>query len=376
VLLMGAGMFMRSFIGKQSVNNWIPADRIMTSRLTLPKEKYPDAAARQRFFEKLLSRIAGMPGVTSVASVSDLPAEGSGGRVIGIEGAPLNDPAHGPSAAVVVESPGYLNLIGLPILRGRDFNSTDGDAGHRSVVVTKDFAARHWPRADALGKRFRFYSDNKSGDWMTVIGISANLVQSAMEPSPDPLVFLPYRQDSYDSMAIAVRTRANPSAIVPALRTAVQDLDQDLPLSDVRTLAEEMNRQFWFLQVFGTIFLTFALIAMLLASIGIYAVMAQATGRRTREIGVRIALGATASGIQRLVLKRGIVQLSIGLALGLAAAWPAARILAGLRFLTSPTDPLLVAGVAAVLAGTGLFACWLPARRAAALNPVNAIRNE
>jgi ABC-type antimicrobial peptide transport system permease subunit len=205
--------------------------------------------------------------------------------------------------------------------------------------------------------------------------VSGDIVQQAFDAPADPVVFLPYRQDSYDSMALLIRSGDNSTAL-SAVRHVVRALDQDLPLFEVSTLREAVARQFWFLRVFGTVFLVFAGIALVIASVGIYAVMAHATGRRTQEIGVRMALGATSKSILRLVLRRGVVQLGAGLGLGLLAAFPSARAMAALPFLSSPSDPTLFVAVGALLAAVGLFACWLPARRAAALHPVTAIRNE
>lgn len=374
VLLLSAGAFMRTFVDKQAVNPWMDADHLLTARIDFPEIRYPDAASRRSFFEQLLPRIASIPGVERVAITSDLPITGAGSRRIEVEDKPLPDPAHGPSASMVVESPGYLTAIHLPMLRGRDFNAIDGSTGHVGVVVTREFAERYWANGDPVGKRLRFYNGEKAGDWIPVIGVSGNVVQS-VESAPDPLLFLPYRQESYDSMALVVRA-AKPLTMASAVRTAVQGLDQDLPLSDLRTMTAVLEHQIWFLRLFGTIFLVFAGIALLMAAVGIYAVIAQATAGRTQEIGVRMALGATPRGILGLVLKRGVWQLAAGLGLGAAVAIPAARVLGSVRFLDAPSDPAMFTAVAMVLSIVGLFACWLPARRAAALDPVSAIRNE
>ncbi len=373
-LLLGAGVFVRTFVDKQAVNPWIDGDRLMTARISFPETRYPDAASRRRFFEQLLPRMAAIPGVRAAAIASDLPLTGSGSRRFEIEDAPLHDPSHGPSASVVAASPGYFDAIRLPILRGRDFNVMDGSEGRLAAIVTREFASRFWRNSAAVGKRFRFYDGNKPGEWISVAGVTGDVTQS-VEASSDPLIFVPYRQDSYDSMALAVRG-ANPHTLATAVRTVVQGIDQDLPLSDVRSMTELMDHQIWFLRLFGTIFLVFAAIALLMASVGIYAVIAQATGSRTQEIGVRMALGATPRSILGLVLRRGVWQLIAGLAFGAALAIPGARWLGSLQFLDRPSDPMMFGAAAAVLSAVGLFACWLPARRAAALDPVNAIRNE
>jgi putative ABC transport system permease protein len=373
-LLVGAGVFVRTFVDKQAVNPGIDGDKLLTARINFPETRYPDADSRRRFFDQLLPRLAAIPGVSGAAIASDLPLTGSGSRRIEIEDAPLHDPFHGPSASVVVASPGYFSVIRLPMLRGRDFSSMDGSEGRLAAIVTREFASRFWRNSATVGKRFRFYDKDKPGDWISVVGVTSDLTQS-LEASSDPLVFVPYRQDSYDSMALAARG-PDSRTIAPAVRTVVQGMDQDLPLSDVRSMTELMDHQIWFLRLFGTIFLIFAAIALLMASVSIYAVIAQATGSRTQEIGVRMALGATPRSILALVLRRGVWQLIAGLVCGAAVAIPGARLLGSVEFLDRPSDPLMFGAAAAVLSLVGLFACWLPARRAAALDPITAIRNE
>ncbi len=201
-------------------------------------------------------------------------------------------------------------------------------------------------------------------------------MQEPQEATPRPLAYLPERQEGGSQMSLLVRSAVNPASMTTAVRAAVQALDQDLPLTEVRTLAGAIERNRWFLVVFGTLFLVFGFIGMLMASVGIYAVIAQATGRRRREIGVRMALGATSASIIRLILNRGMRQLAIGLALGLLAAIPAVKLLANVGLRISPADPLTFAVIVSILIAVGLFACWLPARRAAALDPVKAIRYE
>ena len=374
VLLLGAGMFMRTFVEKQKMNPWIPAGQLITGRINFPEEHYKDEAVRRRFYDRLLPRIEAIPSVSQAAIVSDLPSQGSGTRHFEIEGASVSDPAHGPAARVVVTSPGYFTAINMPVLRGRAFNLTDGAEGQLHAVVTRNFAERTWGAADPVGRRFRFFEKKKPGPWISVIGVSGNIDQS-LEQNTEPLLFIPYRQNSYDSMALVVRA-ANPSAVASALRSAVQELDQDLPLFDVRTLDEVVEKQIWFLRLFGTVFAVFATIGLVIASVGIYAVMAQATGSRTQEIGVRMALGATPLRIVTLILRRGAGQLAGGLALGIAVAIPVTRVLGKLEFLDTPAAPAILFAVVALLCSVGVFACWLPARRAAAMNPVSAIRND
>jgi predicted permease len=373
VLLTGAGVFVRSLMQVLAANPNVPSNQIMTARIGFPETRYKDAAARERFYDQLLPRLRAIPGVTHVALGSDLPGLGAANQDIEIEHAAPVDPAHRPSAAYVLQSPGYLATINLPILRGRDFNETDGTPDHRAAIVTRACAEHFWPGQDAIGKRFRFYDDKKKpGDWITVVGATADIDQELNEPDPKPLLYVPYRQEGWNGVAMLVESSSNP---ISAVRAAVENLDPDLPLHDVYKLPQAIQRDTWFLHLFSEIFAGFAVIALLMASVGIYAVIAHATGRRTQEIGVRIALGATAWNIVSLVMKRGLGQIGAGLALGMAGAIPVARLMhSAVR--TSSSESVVFVSVGLVLAIVGLFACWLPARRAAALDPVKAIRYE
>ncbi|MEO7412586.1 MAG: FtsX-like permease family protein, partial [Opitutaceae bacterium] len=261
----------------------------------------------------------------------------------------------------------------------RGFNEADGETGREATVVTREFATKYWPDSPAVGQRFRFIQDKKPGPWMTIIGVCTDIVQNMQAREiPPPLVYVSHRQEAWGWMGLLLRTASDPTTLAAPVRAIVQNLDQDLPLFEVRTLTAALGRQRWFLNVFGTLFGVFALSALLMASVGIYAVVAQSTARRTREIGIRMALGATAGGILRLVLSRGMTQLAIGLVLGLAGALGATRLMkaGGFVIQISPNDPLVFVSTSVLLVGIGIFACWLPARRAAALHPVKALRHE
>ncbi len=376
VLLAGAGLFVRGFFDHLSLNPELPTHKILSARFHLPNSRYPDADARTRFLQRLLTQLEALPGVTYAATVNVPPQMGAMWRDFEIEGRPPVDPKHRPGGAFLVQLPGYFTAINLPLQQGRDFNDDDGAKGKETAIVSRDFAERFWPREQAIGKRFRTWSDDKPGPWLSVIGVAANMVQEPQEASPRPLAYLPERQEGEAWMALLVRSPGNPALLTTAVRTTVQSLDQDLPLNDVRLLAGAIERNRWFLVVFGTLFSVFGFIGLLMAAVGIYAVIAQSTGRRTREIGVRMALGATSGNILALILSRGIWQLAIGLAVGLAAAIPAVKLVAKVGLRISPTDPLAFGAIIAILVSVGVFACWLPARRAAGLDPVKAIRYE
>jgi len=349
------------------------------ARIYLPEARYKDVDARQRFFDQLLPRLTAIPGVTRATIVSNPPGLGSADTHIEIEHGAVVDAAHRPPVSFVVSSPGYLETIRLPLLTGRDFNALDGTPNHLAAIVTRETAQCFWPGQSAVGHRFRLYDDpSKAGEWMTVIGVSANIVQDVNSQDPNPLFFQPFRQMDWDSMSLVVESKAESGGTNPikAVSAAVQSLDRDLPLRDTWILSGAIEHNQWYLHLFSKVFMGFALIALLMAAVGIYAVLAQATSRRTQEIGVRIALGASMNNIMLLVMRRGLWQIVAGLALGLAAAFPAARLMGSLPISVSPTDPVVFVAVAAVLALVGLGACWLPARRAAGLDPVKAIRYE
>ena len=381
VLLAGAGLMIRSFFAAQSLNPSVKAESIFTTRLQLPEgkgDRYEKAETRRQFYEQLLPELRTLPGVTEVAAASQFPGLGAAQRDIEIEGQPNPDPKQPPRASLVVQTPNYLAAIGVPILQGRGFEAVDGDTGKESAVVSRAFAALHWPNQSALGQRFRWLEKDKTHEWMTVIGICADLVQDPNEKDATPLVHVSYRQEPWGWMGILLRTSSEPASLAAPVRATVQKIDPDLPLFEVRTLTAALHKSRWFLSVFGTMFATFALTALLMASVGIYAVVAQTTVRRTREIGIRMALGATSGNIARLVLSRGLFQLALGLILGLGGAFAATRLLAEGRLLmgVSAHDPLVFVAVTMLLIAIGVIACWLPARRAARIAPTVALRTE
>ena len=374
VLLIGAGVFVRSLIGLLEVNKWVPADQLMTASINLPDTRYKDTDTRQQFYDRLLPKLAALPGVSHVSIVSNPPGLGAARGEIEVEHSATDTAKHHPQVSFVLSSPGYLDEIQLPTLLGRDFDTLDGKANHKAAILTRACAERFWPGQSALGKRFRFYDDKgKPGDWITVVGVSGDMVQEMYESDPRPLMFIPFRQEGWNGMSLIVQSTIDPT---DAVRAAVQGLDQDLPLRDISSLPKAIDHQEWFLHLFTELFLGFAVIGLVMASVGIYAVIAQATGQRTQEIGVRIALGANVRNIILLVMRRGLWQIGLGLALGMAAAIPATSAMTSMAIGLSTKDPMIFSTVAAVLGAVGLIAIWLPARRAAALDPVKAIRYE
>ena len=384
VLLTGAGIFVRAVLDIQTLNRFVPSSQLLTSRISLPTTRYKDADARLRFYDQLLPQIRAIPGVTGVALSSSSIGSGDGTRRVEIEGQPQADPQRAPQVTYMVQTPDHFALVEMPVLAGRNFTEQDGVGGVKSTIISKALAERFWPRQEAVGKRLRIYDDGpdntlKAGDWLTVVGVCPTFVQNMNVKDAEPVMFVPYRQETYSGMALIVRAAASgPGAagVATEVRQAVQRLDQDLALTQIRTLAAQLERNAWMIGVFGKLFFTFAFIALSIASVGLYAVIAQATTRRTQEIGIRMALGATSARILRMVMSRGALQLAVGLALGLAAAFPVARVMTALPFHVATTEPIVFLVVGTLLSVVGLFACWLPARRAAAVDPMVALRDE
>jgi putative ABC transport system permease protein len=388
VLLAGAGLFVRGLFAQRASLEGLPAAEVLSANINLPQDRYPDDAARFRFYDQLLTSLEGTPGLRQAALVSNLPASGAETVAYHLEGEAEAEPEARPSALRVAMSPGYLGLLDVPIVAGRQFDDRDGFDGQDSIIVTSDFASRVWPGQPALGKRLRVYSQPpppsagaaaqplQPGRWLTVVGISGMLEQAPNELRPLPLFFISYAPGGRGGMTILLRSSGNPTALAVPLRAAMREIDPDRALSNVRTLEEAAYRQGWYLRVFGSVFLIFAVGALLLASLGIYAVVAQTTARRTQEIGVRMAMGATSPRIQRLVIARGLKQLAVGTALGLGIAFAITRLMGELLYGVSPTDPVVFGSVIGIIALVGFLACWLPARRAAALDPLRALRHE
>ncbi len=384
VLLAGAGAMIRSLFLARELNAFVQPDTLLTARIQLPEgegERYQQPDTRRQFVDTLLPELRALPGVTAIAVTNVFPGMDNHQRELEIEGRPQPEDATAKlQGTMIVASPDYLQVINLPLLRGRAFNETDGETGREAAIITQAFAQRHWPDADPIGQRFRFVepSDGEAQPWMTVVGVSGDLDQNPSNADAPPAFFITYRQQPWGWAGIIARTSTDPAALALPVRSAVQTIDADLPLFQVQPLVVGLDRSIWFLRVFGTVFSVFAATGLLMAAVGIYGVIAHQTARRTREIGIRMALGATASNIARLVLGRGLRQLAIGLVLGLAGAYGAIQLLANAGTLVgmSAHDPILFGSIISLLLLTGLTACWLPARRATKVAPTEALRTE
>jgi putative ABC transport system permease protein len=375
-LLAGAGLLIRSFWKLQQTDPGFNPERVLTASLSLPGARYGDAPKVAAFQQLLLERLAALPGAQSAGLTSDLPWTGydeNAGFTVEGKTFPPND---GPSARYHFVSSDYFRTIGVPLIAGRFFNSDDRQDTQPVVLVNRAMAERYWPGASAVGKRFTFSSQPNERDWFTVVGVVGDVKDFPHSPAAAPAFYWATMQQTPRQIILAVRSSADPLNLVEAVRNEVRALDKDLPLADAQTLetiaATAVAGRRFTLWLVGF----FALTAMALAAIGIYSVLSYLVAQRTHEIGLRMALGAQLGDVLKLVVRQGMTPVLTGLAMGITAAIALTRLIKGLLFEVSATDPLAFAMAAALLALVSLLACYVPARRATKVDPMVALKYE
>ncbi len=376
ILLAGAGLMIRSAVNLYSAPIGVNTANVLTMRLNLPEAKYPLSADQVAFHRSLKTRLDALAGVEATAIVSNLPLGGWMPFSYELEGA-IADPARSPQIGAIVASPAYFRVMQMNPRRGRAFTDADGRAGVPVVMVNESFARKFWPRKDAIGKHLRLVTDHAAKPWLTVIGVLPDVLQNFHRPlEHDPLIYLPYAEEPQREMFLVSRTHVPAGTLTNAFRRTVQNMDENLPVYDVRTLESRLAQQRLSASVLGAVFSVFAAIALLLASVGLYAVIAHSISQRTQEIGVRMAVGATRRDILRLVYAQGMRPMLLGMALGLPAAFGVTHILRMALIGVSPGDPLTFAMVVLVLAMAAVLGCAIPARRAVRVDPIVALRYE
>ncbi|HEV2837664.1 MAG TPA: ABC transporter permease [Pyrinomonadaceae bacterium] len=376
VLLVGAGLFFRSFLTLFKTDPGFNPENMLTMNLILPRAKYKDEPQTAAFYTDLVQRVKAKPGVESAAAVNYLPLGGSNSSdSYLVEGEAEPRPGDENIGRYRVCTPGYFNTMRIPILKGRAFTDQDKPGAPPVVIVNETLARKHWPGQDAIGKRIRFEGPIDKAPWMEIVGVIKD-VKHELTVEVKPEYYLPHAQDSWRSMVLVARTNADPASFAGSIRQDVWAIDKDQPVFDVRTMQEvrsiSVGLQTFSSQMIGV----FAGVALLLASVGIYGVMAFVVAQRTQEIGIRMALGAQATDVLKLVVKNGMRLAVIGLLIGLVAAFGVTRFLATLLVGVQPTDVLTFSVMSVCLLAAAFLACYLPARRATKIDPLEALRYE
>jgi putative ABC transport system permease protein len=376
VLLVGAGLLMRSFYALLATDSGLRTHGVLTAHLSIPRGKYPEAALSQRLLAPVLERVRALPGVQSAGLISMLPIQQAWTNGdYSVEGQPPPDPTIPPIAEFRVTSPGLFASLGVPVLQGRDFTEQEGRNPAKVVVVNQALADRHFGGGSAIGQRLRFGNVTYG-----IVGVIGNVRQAGLDQPPLSEIHFPYDDPEnaswFSDVTLVIRSASDPSSLRTTLRNAIREVSTEQPIYDVLTMDEVIDRSVANRRLTLVLLATFAALAVSLAAAGLYGVVSYLVAQRTREIGIRMALGSEPAGVIRLLLRQGMRLVGLGLLLGAAGAFAASRwlgsLLSGLR---SP-DPLIVLGLAALLGVIALFATWVPARRASQVDPLLAIRAE
>jgi putative ABC transport system permease protein len=386
VLLVGAGLMIRTFAALRAFDPGFRPAHVLSAVVSVTGARAGEPGQRLGFYRAVLERIRSTPGVVSASAINHLPLAGDiWGFPFNVEGRPRPAPGETPSAAARVVLPGYFATMGLPLVRGRDFEDRD-DLGTPGVVIVNEWMAqRHWPGEDAIGKRITLGDLDEDPAWLTVVGITRNAARSRWAAAPEEEMFLPFLQSpryrespqsAYTYMTIVLRTTGEPSALAPHLRAAAWETDNSVTVSAVQTMDEVVAAATASSRFYLLLLGSFAAVALALAAVGIYGVMSYSVARRQNEIGIRMALGAQPADVLRLVMGEAAAVCAAGAAAGLAAALALSRLMSGLLYGVGATDPVTFAGVGAVLTFVAVVATYLPARRAVRGDPLAALRAE
>jgi predicted permease len=398
LLLVGAGLLIRSFSRLLDVSPGFQTQHLLTLELSLPNKAYPDGAPVQNFFTQLVARVKTVPGIQSAGAVSEMPlsANYNSGSVF-FEDTSIPDIPRLPELLNLpfmeidqrAATPGYFSAMQIPLVRGRIFSDADNATALLVAVVDANFAHRFWPHGDAIGQRIAVDTvpgadpnvQSKIPRWRTIVGVVGHVKHYGLDTEGREQIYFPHNQPLYGvfvprDMTLAVRTSLDPASITNAIREQVAALDKDLPLYNIATMEQLVSTSVAQPRLNLSLLVAFAALALVLSAVGVYGVMAYAVTQRTHEIGIRMALGALPSDVQRQVLAEGGRLAAAGVALGLIAALALTRLMSTLLFGVKPTDPITFIAVAAMLVCVALAACYIPARRATHVDPIIALRYE
>lgn len=375
-LLVSAGLMIKSVMNAANIPFGFATENVFTARLGLPVADYPDSLSQLQFYDALEPRLQTRYGAENVALARTFPGLGSMGSRLAVEGEVYERDQDYPETRWVRITPGYFETFGVTLRQGRNFSRQDNAQSLPVAIVNESFARTHFGNESPLGRRVRLGDSKSEEPWLTIVGVAPDMYLDGPENEEPEGLYVPFHQNPDEWVGIAIKTAGSPLAITSDVRDIVASVDDNMPIYFIDSLEGWINQGTWFIRVFGTIFMIFGGVALFLASVGLYGVMAFSVSQRTKEMGVRMALGAQGPDVLRLIVKQGVVQLSIGLVLGLGLAVLLSRGMDILLFGVEPLDPTTFLAIIVVLAGTGLLASFIPARRATRVDPVIALKYE
>jgi putative ABC transport system permease protein len=377
MLLVGAGLMVKSFVRLQQVDLGFDAGGVLTARVTVSGERYQQAATIGEFFDEVIRRVQADPAIEGAAGIGTVLLDATPNSTnFSIEGRPDFAPEDRVEVPIDSITPNYFDVMRVPLLRGRFFDARDAREAPPAVIINQTFARMYWPDGDPVGRRIKYGRLASSNPWMTIVGVVADTRRTGYDAAVRPETYLPLAQYTTASLQMVVRTSGDPAAAAPVLRSAVRAVDPQVPLWQVGPLEDQL-RELTAQRRFNTVLLSaFGLVATVLAAIGIYGLLAWSVEARTRELGVRVALGASTRGILALVLRQALVLCSAGLAIGLAGALALSRSLTSLLYDVSAADPATFVAITIATGLVALVACLVPAIRAVRVDPIRAIRTE
>jgi putative ABC transport system permease protein len=377
VVLCGAGLMMQTMSKLLAVDPGFDPKNVLTLDISLPQvNTYYGPPVHARFCQQLQESVAALPGVVSVGAVAHLPMEGNAGRGFNIEGQPVPPPEQKTGASYSVACPGYFRTMRIPMIAGREFTDQDTVNAPQVIVINEAMAKKFWPNQDAIGKRISMDIKDPQEPWLTVVGVAGNVRHWGLDNDVQPQFFRPYTQAAWPWMSIVVRSKSNPMALLSPIKRAITQIEPEHPTSGVETLESIVSGSVGARRFPTLLLASFALLALVLAAVGIVGLVSYAVTQRTHEIGIRIALGARGGDVLALFVRRSMVWVFGGVVAGIVASLGVTQLVKSMLFGVRPTDPIVLSAAGALLVAIALLASYLPARRATKLDPLEALRCE